>query len=148
MTNGGMSGVTDTYAGDITVQETWDMLERDPDAVLIDVRTNAEWAYVGLPDLSSLGKSVQRVSWVLFPDMTKNPSFIDEISICQPNKAAPMIFLCRSGVRSIAAAEAATRAGYSNSYNVLDGFEGSPDGHGHRGKIGGWKAAGLNWKQG
>jgi rhodanese-related sulfurtransferase len=147
MTNGGKSSVAGTYAGDITVQETWEILAGNPDAVLIDVRTNAEWAYVGLPDLSSLGKSVQPVSWVLFPDMSKNPNFIDEIGAIQPDKTAPMIFLCRSGVRSIAAAEAATRAGYTNSFNVLDGFEGGFDPEGHRGHVGGWKAAGLKWKQ-
>ena len=147
MTNGGMSGASATYAGDITVQEAWDMLESDPDAVLIDVRTNAEWAYVGLPDLSALGKAVQRVSWVLFPDMAKNQGFIDEISAVQPKKSAPMIFLCRSGVRSIAAAETATRAGYSRAYNVLEGFEGGPDPEGHRGTVGGWKVDGLKWKQ-
>ncbi|MAL79222.1 MAG: sulfurtransferase [Sneathiella sp.] len=142
-----MSGANATYAGDITVQEAWDMLESDPDAVLIDVRTNAEWAYVGLPDLSALGKAVQRVSWVLFPDMAKNQGFVQEISDLQPKKSAPMIFLCRSGVRSIAAAEAATRAGYSRAYNVLEGFEGGPDPEGHRGTVGGWKVAGLKWKQ-
>ncbi|MZR29749.1 rhodanese-like domain-containing protein [Sneathiella litorea] len=147
MTNGGISGTNATYAGDMTVQETWDLLASDPEAVLIDVRTTAEWAYVGLPDLSSLNKSVQPISWVQFPDMSKNENFIEEISTLQPNKAAPMIFLCRSGVRSIAAAEAATQAGYSRAYNVLEGFEGAPDQNSHRGKIGGWKAAGLNWKQ-
>ncbi len=148
MTNGGMSGASNTYAGDMTVQETWDLLASDPDAVLIDVRTTAEWAYVGLPDLSPLGKTVQAVSWVKFPDMSRNETFIDEISAIQPKKTAPMIFLCRSGVRSIAAAEAATRAGYNRSYNVLEGFEGAPDADGHRGTVGGWKVAGLKWKQG
>lgn len=147
MTNRGMSGNTTTYAGDMTVEETWELLERDPDAVLIDVRTTAEWAYVGLPDLSPIGKTVRTVSWVLFPDMLKNASFIDEISAIQSNKSAPMIFLCRSGVRSIAAAEAATRAGYTRSYNVLEGFEGASDPDGHRGTVGGWKVAGLKWKQ-
>ena len=147
MTNGGTLGANATYAGDITVQEAWEMLKNEPEAVLIDVRTNAEWAYVGLPDISELGKQVQPVSWVLFPDMAKNPQFVDQISALQPNKSAPMIFLCRSGVRSIAAAETATRAGYSRAYNILKGFEGGPDAEGHRGTTGGWKAAGLKWKQ-
>ncbi|MEX1036026.1 MAG: rhodanese-like domain-containing protein [Sneathiella sp.] len=148
MTIGGKSEGAATYAGDLTVQETWELLKSDPEAVLIDVRTTAEWSYVGLPDLSPLGKAVQPVSWVRFPDMSKNESFIEEISALQPDKSAPMIFLCRSGVRSIAAAEAATRAGYAKSYNVLDGFEGGPDPEGHRGNLGGWKFAGLKWKQG
>ncbi|MCR9212765.1 MAG: rhodanese-like domain-containing protein [Proteobacteria bacterium] len=148
MTDGGMSGSPDTYAGDITVQEAWEMLEGNPKAVLIDVRTNAEWSYVGLPDLSSIGKRVQPISWVLFPDMSPNMSFISEIEACQPEKDAPMIFLCRSGVRSIAAAEAATQAGYTSSYNVLEGFEGNKDSDGHRGTTGGWKVANLKWVQG
>jgi len=147
MTNGGTSGAAATYAGDITVQEAWEMLKNDPDAVLVDVRTDAEWAYVGLPDLSDLGKDVKRISWVLFPDMTKNPNFVEEISAVQPKKNAPLIFLCRSGVRSIAAAETATRAGYNRAYNVLEGFEGAPNAEGHRGTVGGWKVAGLKWKQ-
>ncbi|WP_373087923.1 rhodanese-like domain-containing protein [Sneathiella sp.] len=148
MTNGAQSGTGGTYAGDITVQETWETLKKDPDAILVDVRTNAEWAYVGLPDLSPLGKKVYPISWVLFPDMSRNTNFIDDVAASQPNRDAPIFFLCRSGVRSIAAAEAATQAGYKNSYNVLDGFEGSPDQDGHRGRLGGWKAADLNWKQG
>ena len=147
MTKGGTPGTNATYAGDMTVQETWDLLAKDPEAVLVDVRTTAEWAYVGLPDLTSLGKTVHPVSWVTFPNMTKNENFLDEITALQPNKDAPMIFLCRSGVRSIAAAEAATRAGFSRAYNVLEGFEGGHDQNGHRGTVGGWKIAGLAWKQ-
>jgi len=148
MTIGGIPGTKSTYAGDITVQETWELLTSDPEAILVDVRTNAEWAYVGIPDLSSLNKSVQLVSWVLFPDMAKNEGFVEEVSALQPNKSAPLIFLCRSGVRSIAAAEATTQAGFSKSYNVLEGFEGAPDQSSHRGTVGGWKVAGLDWKQG
>lgn len=147
MKDGGLSGGPESYAGDITVHEAWDILEKDPEAVLIDVRTNAEWSYVGLPDLSSIGKRVQPISWVLFPDMSPNQNFLAEVETSQPNKEAPMIFLCRSGVRSIAAAEAATRAGYKKSYNVLEGFEGNADLEGHRGKTGGWKAENLKWVQ-
>lgn len=147
MTNGGETGNSKTYAGDITVQDAWKMLENDPAAVLIDVRTNAEWAYVGLPDLSSIGKRAYPISWVLFPDMSPNMNFVNDLDACQAGKAAPMIFLCRSGVRSIAAAEAATRAGYQKSYNVLEGFEGNMDPDGHRSNVGGWKAAKLAWRQ-
>ena len=147
MNDGGMSGSPNTYAGDITVQEAWKTLESDPGAILVDVRTDAEWTYVGLPDLSRLGKRVQPISWVLFPDMSPNMSFVQELEACQPEKDAPIIFLCRSGVRSIAAAEAATKAGYAKCYNVLEGFEGNKDGEGHRGRTGGWKAANLEWVQ-
>ncbi|USG61356.1 rhodanese-like domain-containing protein [Sneathiella marina] len=147
MANGGVSSKPDGYAGDITVQEAWQMLENNPNALLIDVRTNAEWAYVGLPDLSSLGKRVEPISWVLFPDMSPNVNFVNELEACQSDKDAPMIFLCRSGVRSIAAAKSATMAGYHNSYNILEGFEGNTDADGHRGTTGGWKAANLRWVQ-
>jgi rhodanese-related sulfurtransferase len=147
MTNGGISDGPDGYAGDITVFEAWKMLESNRDALLVDVRTNAEWAYVGLPDLSSIGKRVEPISWVLFPDMAPNENFIEELQARQSNKEAPVIFLCRSGVRSIAAAKSATMAGYKNSYNVLEGFEGNMNTEGHRGTTGGWKAAQLKWVQ-
>jgi len=147
MTNGGHAGVPQTYAGDLSVQDAWKLLESDQNATLIDVRTNAEWAYVGLPDLSQFGKRVYPISWVLFPDMVPNVNFVNELENCQAPKNAPMIFLCRSGVRSIAAAEAATRAGYENSYNVLEGFEGNTDPSGHRCTTGGWKVAKLPWVQ-
>ncbi len=135
------------YAGDVTVQEAWEMLKSRPDTVLIDVRTNAEWGYVGIPDLSSLSKETKLVSWILFPDMSVNPSFLDGVKAAQPDPSAPVLFLCRSGVRSIAAAIAATKAGFSESYNILGGFEGDMDENRHRGKTGGWKVADLDWVQ-
>lgn len=136
------------YAGDLTVSETWEMLQTNPNAVLVDVRTNAEWSFVGLPDLSSLRKKVQPISWALFPDMSPNPQFLDELASSQPDKSGPTLFLCRSGVRSVAAAISATIAGYSNCYNILGGFEGDPDQSRHRGNLNGWKAENLNWVQG
>ncbi|MEP3244061.1 MAG: rhodanese-like domain-containing protein [Sneathiella sp.] len=135
------------YAGDITVLQAWDMLKSNPDSILIDVRTNAEWAYVGIPDLSALNKKTHTVSWVLFPDMSVNPSFLEGVKAAQPQPSAPVLFLCRSGVRSIAAAIAATTAGYDNCYNILGGFEGDPDSDHHRGKTSGWKAENLSWVQ-
>ncbi len=136
------------YAGDVTVSEAWGILKNDQNAVLVDVRTNAEWSFVGLPDLSSLDKKVQPISWVLFPEMSPNPRFLEDLNAGQTDKSAPVLFLCRSGVRSIAAAIAATNAGYTDCYNILGGFEGDPDGSRHRGNISGWKAEKLNWVQG
>ncbi|GLQ04901.1 rhodanese-like domain-containing protein [Sneathiella chinensis] len=135
------------YAGDISVEEAWNMLKEDPKSTLVDVRTNAEWNFVGLPDLSALDKSVQTISWALFPTMTPNPDFAEALKACHPDMDAPILFLCRTGVRSIAAAKTATAMGYKHCYNILDGFEGSPDQNRHRGTTNGWKAKKLDWVQ-
>lgn len=139
---------TQPYAGDVTVLQAWTLLKENPEAILVDVRTNAEWAFVGTPDLSSLGKKVIPISWVLFPNMSPNEQFIDSLKPQQLTPSAPILFLCRSGVRSIAAAISATNAGYTQCYNVLGGFEGDLDQNRHRGKTGGWKNEQLAWVQG
>lgn len=136
-----------SYAGDLSPSETYRLLTDDPYAVLVDVRTRAEWSYVGLPDLGGLGRDVVRVEWVGFPDGARNESFLDELAAAGVPPQHPVAFLCRSGVRSRAAAEAATAAGYQRAYNVSDGFEGGLDESGHRGLAAGWKAEGLPWRQ-
>ncbi|MFN8082450.1 MAG: rhodanese-like domain-containing protein [Kineosporiaceae bacterium] len=135
-----------TYAGDLTPEESFTLLTEAADAVLVDVRTAAEWAYVGLPDLSSLGRDVLRIEWVRYPDGARNEGFVAELTGAGVAPQAPVLFLCRSGVRSKGAAAAATAAGYSRAYNIVDGFEGQLDAAGHRG-VGGWKSAGLPWRQ-
>ncbi len=144
------------YAGDVTPEQAWAMVSGDEQAVLVDVRTTAEWAYVGVPDPSSTGRPLVTVQWKRFPDGTVNPQFVDELRVALAaikgdaesgeDRDHPLVFVCRSGVRSIAAARAATAAGLGPSFNVLDGFEGQLDGDGHRGR-GGWRAAGLPWRQ-
>ncbi|MBM10438.1 MAG: sulfurtransferase [Magnetovibrio sp.] len=136
------------YAGDLSPRDTWDMLQNQKAASLIDVRTDAECAYVGLPVLDDLGKDVKIISWTLFPGGNKNPYFVTELNSAAPDKDADLFFLCRSGVRSRFAAALATEIGYRNSYNILEGFEGDKDENGHRGSVNGWKVAGLPWKQG
>jgi len=135
-----------TYAGDITPQEAWKLLSERPDAVLVDCRTEAEWRFVGVADTSSLGRDVVYVEWNR-TDGTHNDGFVDDLvaSGVAPGERE-VVFLCRSGNRSIGAAEAATAAGIAPSYNVLDGFEGNLDEFKHRGGTG-WKAVGLPWKQ-
>jgi rhodanese-related sulfurtransferase len=135
------------YAGDLDPAATYQLLVDDPDAVLVDVRTRAEWSYVGGPDLSGLGKPVVQIEWLNFPDGRPNPAFVAELAAAGASPETPVLFLCRSGVRSIAAAEAATAAGYTRAYNVTQGFEGGPDAAGHRGTTSGWKVAGLPWRQ-
>lgn len=136
------------YAGDITPTEAWKILNARPEAVLIDVRTPAEWTYVGLPDLSAAGKEPLMVPWVLFPSMTINPDFGAEVESAVADHEAPLLFLCRSGARSRAAAIAMTARGYRSCYNVANGFEGDPDSQRHRGTISGWKVENLPWVQG
>ena len=135
------------YAGDLSATDTYRLLTDDPEAVLVDVRTHAEWAYVGLPDLAALNKKAATVQWSTYPDGAPNRAFLDELAAVGIGKDTPVAFLCRSGARSVAAATAATSAGYTAAYNVSDGFEGPPDATGHRGGQGGWKAAGLPWRQ-
>ena len=134
------------YAGDLDPGQAYRLLTDDPGSVLVDVRTRAEWAYVGLPDLTGLGKQVLRVEWVRYPDGSRNDAFLDELAAAGVDPGRPVLFLCRSGVRSVAAAEAASAAGYAAAYNISEGFEGPLDAGGHRG-VRGWKAAGLPWRQ-
>lgn len=136
-----------SYAGDVTPEQAWTALRDEPGAVLVDVRTRAEWAYVGLPDLGEIGKNVVLVEWQSYPDGAVNERFTDELEAAGVPKDAPVYFICRSGVRSISAAEAATREGWSRSHNVTEGFEGPHDAQRHR-AVSGWKVAGLPWVQG
>jgi rhodanese-related sulfurtransferase len=140
------------YAGDLSAQEAWELLKAEPSAQLVDVRTMAEWNFVGLPDLAGVGRRVHCVEWQSFPTMAVNPAFTAEaeaaVTAAGAGKDSPILFLCRSGARSRAAAVALTQAGFAKAYNVAGGFEGDPDGERHRGNVNGWKAARLPWRQG
>jgi rhodanese-related sulfurtransferase len=136
----------------ITVEETWTRLRQNADSVLIDVRTIAEWAWVGLPDLSSIGKQPVLVEWQSFPGDQLNTAFVDRVAEALipigAHKDSDLLFICRSGNRSLKAARAMAAAGYTRCSNVADGFEGPLDSERHRGRLGGWKAKGLPWVQG
>ncbi|AWT51827.1 Rhodanese domain-containing protein [Mycolicibacterium smegmatis] len=134
-----------SYAGDITPEEAWKLLSENSEAVLVDCRTDAEWRFVGVPDLSSLQRDVVYIEWNR-SDGTHNDGFVEDLKAAGVSGERPVVFLCRSGNRSIGAAEAATAAGIGPSYNILDGFEGHLDENRHRGGSG-WKAVGLPWKQ-
>lgn len=136
-----------SYAGDVDPTEAWKRLSEDERAKLVDVRSQAEWSFVGVPDLSGAGKRPLFLQWQVYPAMAQNQAFVDELAKAVPDKDAPLYFLCRSGGRSRAAAVAMTAAGYRHCFNVSDGFEGNPDASRHRGRIAGWKAAGLPWTQ-
>jgi rhodanese-related sulfurtransferase len=138
--------------GSVSVEEAWARLKGDAASVLIDVRTGAEWAYVGLPDLSTIGKRTVLVEWQDFPGGQLNEAFVERVeealAAIGANKNNQLLFLCRSGGRSLHAARAMAAAGYSRCLNVADGFEGPLDPNRHRGNLRGWKAKGLPWVQG
>ena len=139
------------YAGDLLALDAYALLEGDASAVLIDVRTEAEWNYVGMPDVKALDKTPLFLEWQSYPSMAVDPEFIPHLEArlqsAGVERGASLVFLCRSGVRSRHAATAMTAAGWGPCFNVADGFEGPLDGSRRRGGAGGWKAAGLPWTQ-
>ncbi|WP_421725227.1 rhodanese-like domain-containing protein [Bauldia sp.] len=139
------------YAGDVSVRIAWDALATQPTAVLVDVRSKAEWVLVGVPVLSSIGKAPVLVAWNDFGTGQVIPDFIDRLSAALNERGvgqdASLFFLCRSGNRSRHAAIAATVAGYAECFNLEHGFEGHLDSTQHRGTPGSWKAEGLPWEQ-
>jgi rhodanese-related sulfurtransferase len=137
---------------DVSVLETWKRLKDDPKAVLVDVRTRAEWAFVGVPDLSGIGKDLVLAEWQTFPDGRPAADFAqrlrEALEVRGVGKDDEVFFICRSGGRSRMAAEVMAAAGYRRCRNVAEGFEGPLDANRHRGQIAGWKAARLAWVQG
>lgn len=127
--------------------QVWEALQSDPDAMLVDVRTNAEWSLVGLPDLSGIGKEPILIQWQLYPSMQVNPHFTRQMRELGLAETKRIYFICRSGVRSLAAAQAAQVDGFAHVFNVADGFEGPIDANGHRGTAAGWKVENLPWHQ-
>ena len=127
------------YAGDVSPQLAWQWVQSGQ-AVLVDVRTDAERAWVGaVPQAHAL-------AWKQWPGMAMNPDFDAGIQALGAG-GQKLVLLCRSGVRSVAAAKRATELGLQ-AYNILEGFEGDPDAQGQRGKLGGWRFHGLPWSQG
>jgi rhodanese-related sulfurtransferase len=128
-----------SYAGDLSPHDAWAKLEEG--AILVDVRTEGEWAHIGIPDTKATENDPLFIQWS-FAGGVPNSAFIDELKQQAPEAdGTELVFLCRSGQRSISAAIAATQAGYT-AYNVLEGFEGEPDRYGER-TVNGWKNRGL-----
>ena len=130
------------YAGALLPSEAHALTQAIPGAKLVDVRTQAEWEFVGRVPESVL------VEWNTYPGGQRNSKFLDQLQAQVAKTEAPVMFLCRSGARSHSAAVAATQEGYPNSYNILEGFEGEKDANGHRNSVGGWRKAGLPWLHG
>ncbi|KQT64532.1 MULTISPECIES: rhodanese-like domain-containing protein [unclassified Aureimonas] len=137
------------YTGDVSSRDCWTSLSEDPDSFLIDVRTTKEWETIGVPQLEPSMHEPLFQEWQTFPTMQVDPNFAasvaEAVAAAGGSKASKLYFLCRSGARSQGAAAALTEAGFSQSFNVLDGFEGPPDGTGQRGSLAGWQADGLPW---
>lgn len=130
------------YAGALTPEEAYALLQQDPAVKLIDVRTHAERDWVGRVALPA--EQHAAVEWSQYPGGTPNPAFLDQLrQVAQPEQV--LLFLCRSGVRSRHAAKLATEHGYANCFDILEGFEGDKDAAGHRKTVGGWCKAGLPW---
>ncbi|MGA9540749.1 MAG: rhodanese-like domain-containing protein [Methyloceanibacter sp.] len=137
---------------EVDVASAWSALQGNPRSQLVDVRTRAEWTYVGIPDLGALGKRTVLVEWQTFPDQSVDPRFAErlanELQALGVQVDDDLFFICRSGSRSLAAARAMASAGYRACHNVTEGFEGPLDDDRHRGSLCGWKAIGLPWLQG
>jgi rhodanese-related sulfurtransferase len=129
-----------SYSGELLPAEAYELLQKAPAAKLVDVRTRAEWDYVGrIP-------GAVEIEWELYPHGEPNPYFVEQLRK-QIDPESLVMFICRSGNRSHHAAAAAAAAGYTQSYNVLEGFEGKKDANNRRNTVGGWRVAGLPWFQ-
>ncbi|MEO8411000.1 MAG: rhodanese-like domain-containing protein, partial [Propionivibrio sp.] len=120
------------YAGALLPAEAYDILQFAPGAKLVDVRTRAEWDWVGrIPGAAE-------IEWMSYPSNQPNTHFLAQLKQ-QVDPEALVIFICRSGARSHNAASLANASGYNTCYNVLEGFEGDKDASGHRNTVGGWR---------
>ena len=139
-----------SYAGDLSLKDSWERLLREETSQLVDVRTEAEWNFVGVPDMSGLKRRLLLCEWQRYP-AGQNQDFVRELSqaltATRYRSGSALLFLCRSGARSRAAAIAMTAAGFAPCFNIKDGFEGALDDKVHRGQAAGWKAEGLPWIQ-
>jgi rhodanese-related sulfurtransferase len=127
------------YAGALTPQEAYQVWQLAPGARLVDVRTRAEWDWVGrIP-------GAIEIEWISYPDSRPNSHFLSQLKQ-EVDREALVMFICRSGIRSHQAAALASSAAQRECYNVLEGFEGAVDANGQRGRIGGWRHAGLPWR--
>ena len=136
------------YAGDVDPLESWELLSKYKEACLIDCRTQAEWQFVGIPNLDSIEKKPILIEWQMYPSMLLNQNFENQLKESGISKKNTLILLCRSGGRSKSAAEFLTSKGFEHCYNCSGGFEGEHDLDEHRSCKSGWKFLKLPWRQG
>ncbi len=130
------------YAGALTPQEAYSLLQSNIKVKLVDVRTNAERDWIGRVGIAP--EQHLAVQWNLYPGGTPNPEFLAQLEQLA-DKDTVLLFLCRGAVRSRHAAKLATENGYAHSFDILEGFEGEKDAEGHRKNVNGWCKAGLPW---
>jgi len=148
-----MTADTDLGVGEVSPTDAHELLRTDSHARLVDVRTQAEWEFVGVPDVSDLGQMLISVEWASYPGMVRNADFALQLEDAMGGTATgPVLFICRSGARSLRAAETfaahmAAKGQNVRCLNVSEGFEGDRNVDRHRGHLSGWKARGLPWQQ-
>jgi len=133
----------------ILPQEAWAIMQKEPRAVMIDVRSDMEFLFVGHP------VGAIHIPWIDYPDWRLNPDFVTEVrklvlgGVCheKPNSGVPILLICRSGKRSLEAGNLLVKEGFCDVYNVAEGFEGELDEQHHRSARGGWRFHGLPWEQ-
>jgi rhodanese-related sulfurtransferase len=130
------------YAGAVTPAEAFELLQLDPSARLVDVRTRAELDWVGRPAIDNAQYS--HVEWIQYPGSVPNTAFMQQLrELITPD--TPVLFLCRSAARSKLAAVLAQKEGFTKAFDLLEGFEGDKDSQGHRKTVSGWCFRGLPW---
>ncbi len=135
---------------DVSPRQAWECLKNEPLSELVDVRTQPEWVFSGIPDLSSLNRRLHMVSWKLYPSFSQNGNFLEELRASLGTDSSPtrLYFICKTGGRSLdAAIEVLAQTNGLECYNIVDGFEGPQNESGRRGVLQGWKASGLPWIQ-
>ncbi len=130
-----------TMIDNLDPKQSWQFMQDNPGAVMVDVRTAIEHSFVGHPP------GAVPIAWKEFPGMQPNSAFIDQVEDTVPDKNTPILLLCRSGQRSLDAAKALEGKGYRYLVNIVEGFEGPLDENKHRGNLGGWRFHGLPWEQ-
>jgi rhodanese-related sulfurtransferase len=127
----------------LSPKESWAFLQAHPQALFIDVRMEIEYMYVGHPP------GVVNIPWYEYPDMMPDPvGFVRQVEHeAKGDKTRPVVLICRSAKRTLAAGEVLEQAGFTDVINVLEGFEGELDDQMHRGKTNGWRFHGLPWEQ-
>jgi rhodanese-related sulfurtransferase len=140
-------GYMGNYAGDIDITQAWEVLSTQDNAILVDVRTAAEWQFSGVPTLRLLGKEVFFIPWLSYPTFEFNNNFFPTFESMNVPHDADVLLLCKVGGRSRDAAQALAQRGYEKARSIEWGFEGVHNDNNQRGQINGWKAAGLPWEQ-